>query len=40
MTRRISGLTSVMKTIGLLAFELGRVVDLAHHLVRLVDACR
>ena len=38
--RRISALTSVVKTIGSLALELGRVVDLAHHLVRLVGACR
>ena len=33
---RISGLTRVTKTIGFLAFVLGGVVDLAHHLMRLV----
>ena len=37
---RISGLTSVTKTIGSPALDLGRVVDLAHHLVRLVGRCR
>jgi hypothetical protein len=33
-------LTSVVKTMGLLALDFGRVVDLAHGLVGLVHACR
>ena len=38
ITRMMSTFTSVVKTIGLLPLDLGRVVDVAHHLVGLVHA--